>query len=260
VSTGTVQLERKGHVLLIGLDRVAKRNAFDLPLWDALCRAYATLEREPDLRAGVLHALGDHFTGGLDLPQWGTAFSSGAWQIVEDGLDPLGMTGPRVTKPVVCAVQGTCLTIGIELMLATDIRIAATTTRFGQIEVKRGIYPVGGATLRFPREVGWGNAMRWLLTGDEFDAAEALRIGLVQEVVPPGEQLPRAVALAETIAAQAPLGVYATLASSRAAVPSAERAAEGRLMPDLVPIMKSADVAEGLRAFMERRPGRFTGR
>jgi enoyl-CoA hydratase/carnithine racemase len=260
VSTGTVQLERKGHVLLIGLDRVAKRNAFDLPLWDALCRAYATLDREPDLRVGVLHALGDHFTGGLDLPQWGTAFSSGAWQIVEDGLDPLGMTGPRVGKPVVCAVQGTCLTIGIELMLATDIRIAATTSRFGQIEVKRGIYPVGGATLRFPREVGWGNAMRWLLTGDEFDAAEALRIGLVQEVVPPGEQLPRAVALAETIAAQAPLGVYATLASSRAAVPSAERAAEGRLMPDLVPIMKSADVAEGLRAFMERRPGRFTGR
>lgn len=79
MSAGTVQLERKGHVLLIGLDRVAKRNAFDLPLWDALCRAYATLDREPDLRIGVLHALGDHFTGGLDLPQWGTAFSSGAW-------------------------------------------------------------------------------------------------------------------------------------------------------------------------------------
>jgi enoyl-CoA hydratase/carnithine racemase len=260
VSAGTVQLERKGHVLLIGLDRVAKRNAFDLPLWDALCRAYATLEREPDLRVGVLHALGDHFTGGLDLPQWGTAFSSGAWQIVDDGLDPLGMTGPRVSKPVVCAVQGTCLTIGIELMLATDIRIAAATTRFGQIEVKRGIYPVGGATLRFPREVGWGNAMRWLLTGDEFDAAEALRIGLVQEVVPAGEQLPRALALAETIAGQAPLGVHATLASSRAAIPTAERAAEARLMPDLVPIMASADVAEGLRAFLERRPGRFTGR
>ena len=163
-------------------------------------------------------------------------------------------------KPVVVAVQGTCLTIGIELMLATDIRIAATTTRFGQIEVKRGIYPVGGATLRFPREVGWGNAMRWLLTGDEFDAAEALRIGLVQEVVPPGEQLDRAIALAQTIAAQAPLGVYATLASSRAAIPAAEHAAAARLMPDLAPIMKSADVAEGLRAFLERRPGTFEGR
>lgn len=257
MSVGTVRVERRGHVLLMGLDRAAKRNAFDLPLWDALCRAYAELERDPELRVGVLHALGDHFTGGLDLPQWGNAFSSGKWQIVPDGLDPLGMTGPRVSKPVVVAVQGTCLTIGIELMLACDIRIAAPNTRFGQIEVKRGIYPVGGATLRFPREVGWGNAMRWLLTGDDFDASEALRIGLVQEIH--ADPVVRATALAEVIAQQAPLGVYATLASSRAAVPSAERAAEARLMPDLVPIMSSADVAEGLRAFLERRPGRFTG-
>src|SRR3954469_25711853 len=124
MTVGTVSVERRGHVLLMGLDRVAKRNAFDLPLWDALCRAYAELERDPELRVGVLHAKGDHFTGGLDLPQWGTAFNSGAWQIVDDGLDPLGMTGPRVTKPVIVAVQGTCLTIGIELMLACDERIA----------------------------------------------------------------------------------------------------------------------------------------
>jgi enoyl-CoA hydratase len=101
--------------------------------------------------------------------------------------------------------------------------------------------------------------MRWLLTGDEFDAGEALRIGLVQEVVEPGQQLARATALAEVIAAQAPLGVYATLASSRAAIPTAEREAEARLMPDLVPIMTSDDVQEGLRAFIERRRGNFTG-
>jgi len=259
MTQGTVSVERRGHVLLLGLDRVAKRNAFDLPMWDALCTAYGQLERDPELRVGVLHARGDHFTGGLDLPQWGSVFASGAWRIVDGGIDPLGLTGPRVTKPIVAAVQGTCLTIGIELLLATDLRIAAATSRFGQIEVKRGIYPVGGATLRFPREVGWANAMRWLLTGDEFDAGEALRIGLVQEVVEPGHQLERAIALAEVIAAQAPLGVYATLASSRAAIPSAERAAESRLMPDLVPIMKSNDVQEGLRAFVERRPGTFKG-
>ena len=226
MSAGTVSVERRGHVLLMGLDRVAKRNAFDLPLWDALCDAYAELDRDPALRVGVLFAQGDHFTGGLDLPQWGATFSSGelAHQRRRASIRS-GCTGPRVTKPDRRAVQGMCLTIGIELMLATDIRIAARDTRFGQIEVKRGIYPVGGATLRFPREVGWANAMRWLLTGDEFDAAEALRIGLVQEVVEPGEQLARAVAIAETIAAQAPLGVYATLASSRAAIPGAEVAA-----------------------------------
>ena len=103
-------------------------------------------------------------------------------------------------------------------MLACDVRVAARDTRFGQIEIKRGIYPVGGATLRMPRELGWGNAMRWLLTGDELGAEEALRIGLVQELVEPGEQLERALALGERIAAQAPLGVRATLASARLAL------------------------------------------
>jgi enoyl-CoA hydratase len=259
MTAGRIATLRRGHVLLMGLDRAAKRNAFDLALWNELCLAYGELERDPELRVGVLHAHGDHFTGGLDLPQWAPVFSSGAFQIPDGGIDPLGLIS-RVTKPIVCAVQGICLTIGIELLLATDLRIAAETTRFGQIEIKRGIYPVGGATLRFPREVGWANAMRWLLTGDEFDAAEALRIGLVQEVTAKGEQLARATQLAEVIARQAPLGVYATLASSRYALPDEETTAAKRLLPDLQPLMKSDDMQEGLRAFMERRPGSFKGR
>ena len=257
---GRIQLERRNHVLAIGLDRAAKRNAFDLPLWTELCRAYAELDRDPALRVGVLHALGDHFTGGLDLAQWAPVFASGSFAIPEDGLDPLGLIGKRVAKPVIVAVQGTCYTIGIELLLATDIRIAARTARFGQIEIKRGIYPVGGATIRFPREVGWANAMRYLLTGDELDAAEAHRIGLVQEVVEPGDELARALALAEIVAAQAPLGVAATLASSRAALAETEAAAAARLLPDLQPLMASDDMQEGLRSFLERRPGSFRGR
>ncbi|HEU4726457.1 MAG TPA: crotonase/enoyl-CoA hydratase family protein [Kofleriaceae bacterium] len=259
MSTGQIHLERRGHVLLIGIDRVAKRNAFDLAMWDGLCRAYGELERDPEMRVGVVHAHGDHFTGGLDLPQWASMFASGKFHIPEGGIDPVGLTS-RVTKPLVCAVQGICLTLGIELLLAADVRVAARSTRFAQIEVKRGIYPAGGATLRFPREVGWGNAMRWLLTGDEFDAAEAYRIGLVQEITEHGEQLARATALAEVIAAQAPLGVYATLASSRMALPSDEATAAARLRPDLAPLVASEDMQEGLRAFLERRPGRFRGR
>ncbi len=260
MTAGNIQTERDGHVLKIGIDRAAKRNAFDLPMWNALCLAYGELDRDPDLRVGVLHALGDHFTGGLDLVQWAPVFQSGAMPLPEGGVDPLGLAGPRLKKPVVAAVQGICFTIGIELLLATDIRIAASTARFGQIEVKRGIYPVGGATIRFPREVGWANAMRYLLTADEFDADEALRIGFVQEVVEPGTQLARATQLATAVAAQAPLGVYATLVSSRAALAEAEAAAAARLLPDLQPIMKSEDVQEGLRAFVERRPGSFRGR
>ena len=92
------------------------------------------------------------------------------------------------------AVQGWCLTIGIELLLAADIRVAAAGTRFAQIEVKRGIYPIGGATVRLAEEIGWGNAMRILLTGDEFSAQEAYRVGLVQELVPDGTQFERALA------------------------------------------------------------------
>jgi len=260
VTVGRIQRERDGHVLRIGIDRAAKRNAFDLAMWNDLCLAYGELDRDPELRVGVLHAIGDHFTGGLDLVQWAPVFQAGKFPLPEGGIDPLGWVGPRLTKPVVAAVQGICFTIGIELLLATDIRIADATARFGQIEVKRGIYPVGGATIRFPREVGWANAMRYLLTADDFDATEAMRIGFVQEVTAAGTQLARATELATTIAAQAPLGIYATLVSSRAALAEAEAAAAARLLPDLAPLMKSDDMQEGLRAFLERRPGSFRGR
>jgi enoyl-CoA hydratase/carnithine racemase len=206
-----------------------------------------------------LHAHGEHFTGGLDLAQWAPVFAGGQMPVPDDSIDPCGLKGRRLSKPVVCAVQGICFTIGIELMLAADVRVAARDTRFGQIEIKRGIYPVGGATIRMPREIGWANAMRWLLTGDEFGADEALRVGLVQEVVEPGAQLERAIAIAERIAAQAPLGVRATLASARLAIDDEALAAD-RLLPDLAPIMASDDAREGVQSFLERRPARFTGR
>ena len=213
-----ISVERRGHLLLVGLNRPEKRNAMNVEMFVDIGRAYAQLDRDDDLRCGILHAHGDHFTAGLDLAEWAPVFAGGQMPIAPDGLDPLGLQGPPLRKPLLCAVQGICFTIGIELMLATDVRVAARGTRFGQIEIKRGIYPVGGATIRMPREAGWANAMRWLLTGDEFSADDAHRVGLVQEVVEPGQQLDRAVEIAEHIAAQAPLGVRATLASSRMAL------------------------------------------
>src|SRR4051812_50050127 len=117
------------------------------------------------------------------------------------------------------------MTLGIEVLLAADIRIASADTRFAQLEVQRGIYPFGGATTRLPREAGWGNAMRWLLTGDEFDAAEALRIGLGQEVVAPGDHLDPALGLAERIANRAaPPGVGTKLAPTPPPTRRADRA------------------------------------
>lgn len=254
-----VTTERRGHVLLIGLDREKKRNAFDVPMFHQLCHAYRALEDDDELRCAVVFAHGPHFTAGLDLAQIAPYFAEGKFPYPEGTPDPLGIFRARGRKPVVIAVQGICFTIGIELMLACDVRVAATDTRFGQIEIKRGIYPVGGATIRMPREIGWGNAMRYLLTGDEISAADALRLGLVQELVAPGEQLTCAVAIAERIAAQAPLGVQATLASSRIALENEAEAAR-RLLPDLAPVLQSDDAREGLQSFLERREARFTGK
>jgi enoyl-CoA hydratase/carnithine racemase len=256
-----VTVERDGHVLLIGLDRPEKRNAADWRMLQQLSVAYGELDRDPELRAGLVFAHGDHFTAGLDLADVSSHIGpSGLDLVPEDGIHPWGMDGRPVSKPVVLAVQGTCLTLGIELALASDIVVAADSTRFGQIEVRRGILPFGGATTRFAARVGWGDAMRWMLTGDTFDAAEAHRIGLVQEVVPHGEQYERGLALARAIAAQAPLAVQATLANARLAVREGPAAAEARLQPELVRLVSSEDAAIGLRAFAERTTAEFVGR
>ena len=135
----------------------------------------------------------------------------------EEPVVQFGVWGEQVPKPVVMAVQGIAFTLSIELALASDIIIAADNVRFGQLEIARGIMPFGGATVRAPAQLGWGNAMRFLLTAEEFGAEEAMRIGLVQEVVPAPGQLERATEIAAMIAAQAPLGVQATLANARVA-------------------------------------------
>ncbi|MBA3538831.1 MAG: crotonase/enoyl-CoA hydratase family protein [Deltaproteobacteria bacterium] len=253
-----ITTERRGHVLLIGANRPAKLNAYDVDMLRQLGDAFGELERDDDLRCGVIFAHGEHFTAGLDLGDVAPAIVKGELALGAGAVDPWGVHGTQRTKPTVIAVHGRCLTLGIELVLAQDICVAAATTRFGQIEIKRGIFPFGGATFRLVQRAGWGNAMRWLLTGDEFDAAEALRIGLVQEVVEPGRQLERAIQIAETIAAQAPLGVRATIANARKSL--VEQAAIDGLMDEIRVLMSSADAREGLMSFMERRAAKFTGK
>jgi enoyl-CoA hydratase len=245
----TVSLERDGHVLLIGLNRPHKRNAFTRVMLTDLARAYGLLESDESVRAGVLFAHGDHFTGGLDLVDVGPNIASGDLPVPDDGRDPWRLDGSWTT-PLIAVAHGWCMTLGIELLLAADIRIAATGTRFG------------GATLRLPREAGWGNAMRWLLTGDEFDAAEAHRIGLVQEVVDDAAAaLARAREIAHSIAERAaPLGVRATLASAQLARDQGDAAAIERLRPDVAALFATADAAEGVQSFIERRQARFQGR
>jgi len=259
--TAPVSVERDGHVLMMGLNRPHKRNAFTLDMLAALSLAYGELEADDDLRTGVLFGHGEHFTGGLDLLDVAPALSSGSLDYPDGGLDPWRLDY-RWSKPVIAVAQGWCMTLGIELLLASDIRIAAAGTRFSQLEVKRGIYPFGGATLRFWREAGWGNAMRWILTGDEFGSEEAHRIGLVQEIAPDADAaLQRGIALAHAIAEEsAPLGVRTLLASAHRSRDDGNRAAATALIPDVIKLFSTADGAEGIQSFAERRKARFTGR
>jgi enoyl-CoA hydratase/carnithine racemase len=258
MSETRITTEARGHLLLIGLNRSAKMNAFDADMLREIGAAFGKLEEDPALRCGVVFAHGEHFTAGLDLGSVAPLIMSGEFQLGAGAVDPWAVLGKVRTKPTVVAVHGRCLTLGIELCLAQDVRIAASNARFAQIEVKRGIFPFGGATFRFPAAAGWGNAMRWLLTGDEFDAAEALRIGLVQEVVEPGKQLPRAIEIAERIAAQAPLAVQATIASARKSL--AEEAVARDLLPEIMRLLATDDAREGLMSFLERRTAAFTGK
>ncbi len=252
--------KRDDRVFHIVLDRADKMNAFDLRMLSELAEAVSEYEADDALWCAVLYANGDHFTAGLDLAEVGPAIREGAPLFPEGSVDVLNLREPRRKKPLVMAVQGWCLTIGIELLLSADIRLAADGSRFGQIEINRGIFPFGGATIRLPQIAGWGNAMRWLLTGDKFDAREALRVGLVQEVVPVEELRDRAVEIAQTVAKRAPLGVWATLRSARTAEREGVDAAVVELLSIARELMNTEDAAEGVRSFVERREGDFKGR
>ena len=256
-----VTVERDGDVLRIGVDRAAKRNAWDRQVTRELAEAYEELG-DSDARVGLVFGHGEHFSAGLDLADVLPAVQDGGPAALSGGgrFDPFGLWGEPVPKPVVLAVQGIAFTLSIELALASDIVVAADDVRFRQLEIGRGILPFGGATLRAPLQLGWGNAMRWILTAEEFGAEEALRIGLVQEVVPAGQQLERAAEIARTVAAQAPLGVRGTLANARVAQRSEERRAAEHLQKVLPTLLASEDSAEGLASFLERRPARFLGR
>ncbi len=262
MTTTRVTVERDGAVLLMGVNRPEKRNAFDLATIAALAAAYEQLGDDDTLRAGVVFGHGDHFSAGLDLGEVGPAVGENGPQALSGGrkYDPFGVWGPQVNKPVVMAVSGIAFTLSIELALASDVVIASNTVRFRQLEVGRGILPFGGATMRAPARLGWGNAMRFLLTGEEFGAAEALRIGLVQEVVEPGKHVERARALAQLIAKQAPLGVQGTLANARIFEAQGAGPATAHLKHLLGRVMASEDAAEGMLSFVERREAAFKGR
>jgi enoyl-CoA hydratase/carnithine racemase len=257
----TVKVERlDGSILQIGIDR-QQSNRIAFSAYVGLGRAYHLLDHDEALRAAVLYAQGPDFVGGiLDPASWAPILRSGRFPETHEFIDPIGMVPPRREKPVVIAVQGKTQGAGHELFLAADIRVAASDTVFSQGEVTRGHFPAGGATIRFVREAGWGNAMRYMLTGDEWGADEAYRLGLVQYVTPPGMQLDRAIEVARKIAAAAPLGIRATLDSANRALNDGQEAALAALLPELGRLAQSDDHQEYFRALQEKRAPTYRGR
>jgi len=256
---GRIRVERRGAVMLIGIDRPAKLNGFTPEMIHQLSQAYQRFEDDAQARAAVLHAFGPHFSAGLQLDLFKERLRTSPLS-TEGLIDPFQLRPPFRTKPIVAAMQGISFTLACELMLASDIVVAASDCRFAQLEVKRGIMANHGATLRMIERAGWGDAMLYLLTGDEFGAKEAYRMRLVQEIVEPGRQLERAIEIADRIAAQAPLALAATLSNGRTMIQQGHSAAAAELGPVQAQLLATEDAAEGLQSFRERRAATFKGR
>jgi enoyl-CoA hydratase/carnithine racemase len=260
----TVLVERRdGDILLIGINRPEANNRIDPPTYIAIGQALYQLEHDDQLRVGVLHAVGPDFVPALDLAAYGAAAMAGTFPAPtprSDIVDPLDMTPPRRSKPLVVAVQGATRRVGHELFLAADVRVAANDTVFSQDEASLGLFPGGGATVRLVREVGRANAMHLMLTGESWGVDEAYRYGLVQAITAPGQQLERALGIARGIAAAAPLGVRATLAAVRRAEVEGDEAAFSTLRPELARLMTTDDFRESVSALREKRPPVYQAR
>ncbi|MCK1654268.1 crotonase/enoyl-CoA hydratase family protein [Bradyrhizobium sp. 149] len=258
MSEGQIRTQMHGHVFKIVIDNAAKKNAFTPAMMEQLSDALTELDDNEAYRVGVVCAEGRDFTAGLDMPKF---FGPTAEKrnIREGNVDPFGLA-KRCRKPVITAVQGIVFTMGIELMLAGDIVVAAADARFCQMESKRGIAPLGGAHFRFLSRAGWGDAMYHLFLCDEFSAERAHTIGLVQEVVPAGEQVERAMALAAIIARNAPLGLQVTKEAAAKYIEGGEAAAIAYIPTIRDRVLASADAKEGIQSFIERRAAVFQGR
>lgn len=262
LSSGTkITVERRGQIVLIGINRPQMFNRIDPDAFYGLAKAYSDFDSDPTLRAALLFGHGQHFSRGNDVEAFSALAKSGKAFTLGDGqIDPLGRA-KRLSKPLVAVVHGDTWNMGHELHLAADIRVASADVRYRQTENVYGRVP-GVAPVCWPREVGWANAMRYLLTGDPWDAEAAYRMGEVQEVASDKDAaLETGIGIANRIAACGPLGIKATLAVAHFAInDSADPAGYAKLEAEYVKLFASEDFAEGRKAEAENRPPIFHGR
>ena len=261
--SATITVKRDGEIALIGLNRPFIFNRLDPPTRVRLAQTLYQYEHDPSIRAAVLFGHGDHFSRGIDVDASQAAIQAGRRTLsgTGDTVDPLGKSTPRLSKALVVVVHGDTWNLGHELYLAGDIRIAAANTQFGQDENTHGRFPGGGATIRFVREAGWGNAMRYMLTGDHWSAEESYRMGVTQQIAPTREAaLEAGVAIARKIAACAPLSIRATLASAHQVIDPSEADALSKLDAAYSALYRTEDFVEGRRAEAEGRAPKYQGK
>lgn len=250
---------RDGGIAVITINRPEKRNALDAEHYAALSDAWTRVRDDDEIRVAIITGAGDKvFSAGADLKSWigRKTKMTELWQTQKGMLLNRGL---EVWKPVIAAINGACVGGGMTLMLATDIRVAASHATFGLSEVKRGVIAANGGTTRLPAQIPHAIAMEMILTGDAIDAESAARWGLVNKVVPQGQELDAALAYAQRIAANAPLAVQA--AKEIALRSNQQGLAAGLRFEQFVNhiLQKTEDATEGKAAFADKRTPRFKG-
>ncbi|WP_406427192.1 crotonase/enoyl-CoA hydratase family protein [Streptomyces sp. NBC_00147] len=257
--TEHLTVRREGAALVLTLNRPEARNALSLPMLVGLYDGWVAADEDDSVRSVVLTGAGGTFCAGMDLKALAGKGMEGEQYRDRLKADPdlhwkAMLRHHRPRKPVIAAVEGYCVAGGTEILQGTDIRVAAETATFGLSEVKRGLFPIGGSTVRLQRQIPRTHALEMLLTGRHYSAAEALSIGLIGSVVPAGTALDKALEIAEQVNACGPLAVEAVKAS---AYETAEMTETDGLKSELErgwPIFATEDAKEGPRAFAEKRP------
>jgi enoyl-CoA hydratase len=252
---------RHGATLVLTLNRPQAKNAFSIPMLVGLHDAWLEADADDRVRSVVLTGAGGAFCAGMDLKALAAGGFAGTDEHYRARLkaDPelhwkAMLRHHRPRKPVIAAVEGVCVAGGTEMLQGTDIRVAAESASFGLFEVRRGLFPVGGSTVRLPRQIPRTHALEMLLTGRRYSAAEARDLGLVGSVVADGAALERALELAETVNQAAPLAVEAVKRSVYECAELSESQGLARELEIGMPVFATEDAKEGPLAFAEHRP------
>jgi enoyl-CoA hydratase len=254
-----VTCERSGHLANIRLNRPENGNRISMEMFRALGAMFTELDADPEIRCTLFTAAGADFSLGVDVADVLPSWAAGKSPFEDHQINPFGTTGPKRRKPLVTVVQGQCCNAGLELVLASDICIAADNARFAFHEMRFGVYPFGGGLFRLIRAAGWNAAMRYALTAAEFDAEEARHMNVVALVKPAGEAEAEGRRLATAICGNAPLAVRAAMAQAQTWADRGEAAALAHSVPDIIRLLSSRDAAEAMRAMAEGRTPVFSG-